>query len=290
MPTSSSVDELTFLDRLREDRPLVAAELRPPRSDLGYSESMDAWIDLHHTIRRLTRRDTVVFLTDNAVGVREEENLHHITTNLAGEVPSSRIVPFLTCKHSLEYCLLYAAQVASEGIDALTVLGGDRSVGPPRCVPHAYQLRQMIRERYPSLTLGGWANPHRDPAEQVGYLTDMEFTAEFCLTQVVSHHSMPAVEAFRAEAKRQGLSVPLVFGVFFYRSPNPETLETLSDFFPVPAERLTREFEEGASAAEICARTIRALREVGADKVYVSNLGYRRAAQRLGEVVRALEG
>ena len=52
------------------------------------------------------------------------------------------MVPFLTCQHSLRYCLNYAQRAAAAGLDALTVLGGDESVGPPRCVDHAYVLRK----------------------------------------------------------------------------------------------------------------------------------------------------
>ena len=62
------------------------------------------------------------------------------------------------------------------------------------------------------------------------------------------------------------------------------TLATLGDFFPVPAAELTREFEAGASPEEVCARTIRALRGVGATNVYVSNLG-RGAAGRLNRIL-----
>ena len=80
---------------------------------------------------------------------------------------------------------------------------------------------------------------------------------------------------------REAVAVPLIFGVFFYRSANPRTLETLSQFFPVPAEALTREFAAGASAEEICARSIRELRAIGAEKIYVSNIGNRSAPRRL---------
>ena len=55
-------------------------------------------------------------------------------------------------------------------------------------------------------------------------------------------------------------------------------------FFPVPAEEITREFERGDSAEEICARSIRALREMGVKRVYVSNLGYGRAASRMRRI------
>lgn len=281
--------DAAFLERLRAPEPLVTAELRPPSSRLAGPDSMDAWIDLHHAIERLVRRDTWIFLTDRAVGSAEEENLEHAAAALIGDVDPARVVPFLTCKHSLEYCLLYAERAAARGLEALTVLGGDRSVGPPRCLPHAYQLRQRIRERVPGLTLGGWANPHRDAEEQVGFITRGDFTADFYLTQVVSHHSLDAVEAFLAEARRQAAEVPGVFGVFFYRSANPDTLVRLGEFFPVPAEGLAREFEAGATPEEICARSIRALRDAGADKVYVSNLGGQRADERYRRILDAVE-
>ncbi len=251
---------------------------------------MELWIDMYHSIQRLTRHDTIIFLTDNAVGLSEEENLAHLTANLAGDVDPSRIVPFLTSKHSLEYCLMYAARAASKGFEALTVLGGDHTVGPPRCVPHARELRSLIRRREPRLDLGGWANPHRPAAEQVDYLLDDRFEAAFYLTQVVSHHSVRAVEQFLKEARRRGVTQPPVFGVFLYRSANPGTLARLGDFFPVPAAELTREFEAGLTPEEICAKTVKALREVGADKVYLSNLGFEQVDTRYRRIMRLLEG
>jgi hypothetical protein len=286
MPAS----KMNLLDRLRDPRPLIGAELRPPRSDLSRADSMDTWIDMYHSIRKLLRTDTVVFLTDNAVGQSEEENLQHLTTNLAGEVEPSKIVPFLTCKHTLEYCLMYAARAGSHGFEALTVLGGDQSVGAPRCVPHASDLRRAIRHRVPGLILGGWANPARDATQQIDYLLSDEYTAEFYLTQIVSHHRMREVDRFMNEAAKRNVSVPGIFGVFFYRSANARTLELLSEFFPVPAREITRAFESGVQAEEICIRTIRALRDAGVDKVYVSNLGFSRVGERYLRIVNALDG
>ncbi|GBD31587.1 MAG: hypothetical protein KatS3mg081_1297 [Gemmatimonadales bacterium] len=288
MGEQSAKTSAAVLERMKSDRPLVAVELRPPKAGLSQTEGMDVWIDMYHSIRRLASQDTVIFLTDNAVGEAEEENLQHLTTNLAEEVDPAKVVPFLTCKHALDYCLVYAARAASFGFQALTVLGGDRSVGPPRCVEYAYMLRQLIRERVPSLSLGGWVNPHRDPVRQVDFLLAEHFTAEFYLTQIVSHHSIRAVEAFLGEARRRGVAIPGVFGVFLYRSANPETLRRLQPFFPVPAAEITAEFESGLSAEEICARSIRALREVGVDKVYVSNLGFRKPEQRYRRLMEVL--
>ncbi len=270
-----------LLEELRRPGPLVTVELRPPSSRLDGVDGMNAWIDLHHSLRRLAATDRFVFLTDNAVGAAEEESLAHVGSNVGDDVDLRRIVPILTCKHALEYCLLFADRAAARGFDAMTVLGGDKDVGPPRCVPHAQDLRALLRERVPGTALGGWVNPHRDPEQQLRWLTAPDSHADYALTQIVSHHSVDRVEALFEARARMGVAHPLVFGVFFYRSANEGTLSTLDEFFPVPAAEITAEFEEGADAEEICARSIRALREAGADKVYVSNLGNRGAHRRL---------
>lgn len=274
-----------LLDNLRAGRPVVAAELRPPRAELQAAASMDAWIDTYHAVRSLTRTGTFVFLTDSAVGSKEEDNLRHLVINLGSDVPRSGVVPFLTCKHPLAYCLAYADRARDQGFDALVVLGGDRSVGAARCLDHAWQLRREIRTRVPSLSLGGWANPHAAAGAQVGHLLADEATAEFYLTQIVSHHSLAQVERFLEEAGRRGLSLPGMFGVFYYRSANPKTLNALGGFLPVPIDALTTEFAAGATPEEICARSIRALTDAGVRHFYVSNLPVHRAAHTLQRIL-----
>jgi hypothetical protein len=246
---------------------------------------MDAWIDTYHAVRSLTRNGTFVFLTDSAVGLKEEDNLRHLVNNVGPGVAQSGVVPFLTCKHPLDYCLSYADRAHQNGFDALVVLGGDKSVGPPRCVDHAWQLREEIRRRVPDLALGGWANPHGDCAVQVGHLMDEHANAEFYLTQIVSHHSRPGVEQFLNEAVRLGLTIPGLFGLFYYRSANPRTLASLSGFLPVPVEELKREFGAGATADDVCARSLRALFDAGARHFYVSNLPLGRAATTLRRII-----
>jgi hypothetical protein len=246
---------------------------------------MDAWIDTYHAVRRLTRQGTFVFLTDNAVGAEEEDNLRHLVTNLGRDVPRERIVPFLTSKHTLDYCLSYAERARQHGFPALVVLGGDKTVGRPRSVAHAWELRAMIRERDRTLTLGGWANPHGDAERQVDFLTDPQFNAEFFLTQVVSHHDADKVSRLVSAAERRGLTAPGMFGVFFYRSANPRTLHALQSFLPVPVDGLTRDFAEGATPEDVCARTIRSLIDAGARHFYISNLPIGRAQQALAAVL-----
>src|ERR671921_339249 len=248
-----------LVEELRSERAVIAAELRPPRAELETSASMDAWIDTYHAVRGLTRNGTFVFLTDSAVGSKEEDNLRHLVINLGSDVPRSSVVPFLTCKHPLDYCLAYADRAHHHGFEALVVLGGDKSLGPARCVEHAWQLRDEIRRRVPNLALGGWANPHAAAPAQVGHLLEEHANADFYLTQVVSHHSRDKVERFLEESERRSLSLDGLFGIFYYRSANPKTLAALQGFLPVPAREMTEEFASGAAPEDVCARSSRAL-------------------------------
>lgn len=277
---------MPFLSALRAGSTVIAAELRPPRAELGSLEGMDAWIDMYHASRSLTRQGIPVLLTDSAVGTQEENNLRHLVANLGRDVPRDRVVPFLTAKHSFEFCLTYAEQAWQHGFPALIVLGGDRSVGRARCVEHAWQLRREIRQRQPRLSLGGWANPYADLEQQVAFLADERFTAEFYLTQIVSHLDVAPVERFIAATRERGLEgMPGVFGVFYYRSANPRTLKQLSQFLPVPVEALAAEFASGATPVDICARTLRAMMDVGARHFYISNLPLLGASSTLNAIL-----
>ena len=277
---------VSFLSSLQAGGTVIAAELRPPRAELGSLEGMDAWIDMHHAVRTLTRQDMPVFLTDSAIGTQEENNLRHLVANLGKDVPRDRVVPFLTAKHSLDFCLSYAEQAWQHGFPALVVLGGDRRLGRPRCVDHAWRLRREIRARERRLTLGGWANPYADPVQQVAYLADDRFTAEFYLTQVVTHLNVAPVARFVDEARRRGLDpLPGMFGVFYYRSANAGTLDVLSRFLPVPAEGLAAEFAAGATPVDICARTVRAMIDIGVRHFYISNLPLLHASSTLNAIL-----
>jgi 5,10-methylenetetrahydrofolate reductase len=276
----------SYLDVLRtSDTPVVSVELRPPRAELQSHEGIDAWIDTYHAIRSLARQNVRVMITDSAVGAQEENNLRHLVANLGADVARAHVVPFLTTKHSREFCLGYADQAVHHGFPSLVILGGDKHVGRPRCVEHAWQLRELIRARHPNIELGGWANPTSSPSQQVDYLLDQHANADFYLTQITSHHQMPAVTAFLNEAERRGVSIPGVFGVFYYRSANVDTLQMLRQFLPVPVEELLAEFAAGASPVDICARTIRTLLDAGVRHFYLSNLPLRRTAQTLGAIL-----
>lgn len=264
---------------------VVAVELRPPRAELSAREGMDAWIDSYHEIRRLGRHRVPSFLTDSAVGTPEEHNLRHLSANLGRELPRDLVTPFLTSKHALDFCLSYAEQAWQQGFPSLVVLGGDTTVGHPRCVEHAWDLRRLIREREPRLSLGGWANPHAAAERQVDFLLDPRFCAEFYLTQVVSHFNLEPVKRFLDEVDRRQVALPGMFGVFYYRSANLNTLGTLARFLPVPIDALAAEFASGATPVDVCARTLRAMMDLGARHFYVSNLPLSRASSTLNAIL-----
>ena len=94
-----------------------------------------------------------------------------------------------------------------------------------------------------------------------------------------------SVERFVNETARRGLAIPGLFGLFYYRSANPRTLNALSSFLPVPVDELKAEFAAGASPEEVCARSIRALAAAGARHFYISNLPLGRAAATLRRIL-----
>ena len=102
---------------------------------------------------------------------------------------------------------------------------------------------------------------------------------------VASHHQADRLGAFLEAGRRGGLTVPGVFGVFYYRSANAVTLEMLSGFLPVPLNELKAEFAEGATPVDVCARTIRTLIDLGAKHFYVSNLPIRKASATLNAIL-----
>lgn len=269
-----------LLEALRGETPVTAVELRPPPASLEAPASMEAWIDNYHGVGRLLQDGRFVLFTDDAVGLAEEESLTHLIGNLGVASPLERILPFLTCKHPLPYCELFARRALAFGFGGITVTGGDLSAGLPRCLPRSRDLRQHLRAEGISLPLGMWVNLGRDPEEQVRFLLEGQGTADYFLTQVVSHHQMDPVDRFLEVFHKAEITMPGLVGIFHYRSANPATLARLGHFLPVPASGLTQEFmEEGISAHDVTARTLRALGTRGIQHTYVSNLHPRRAAR-----------
>jgi len=251
--------------------------------DLPMQQSVEAWIDSNHLMRKLTSLGRFVFMTDGAIGRREEPNLRHVTINLGPESDRSQIIPILTTKHSLEYCLEFAQRSYMLGFTSLVVLGGDKSDDAPRCVEHAYELRRLIRQAVPGIALGGWASPHGG-RKQVEFMLHPEYSADFYMAQIVSHYQSRAIDEFLNEAERLGVKIPGIFGAFYYRSPNAKTLALLSKFFPVPIAELKRDFKANQSPDEICALSVHALLQRGLKNVYISNLPMPAAAVRLSRI------
>jgi hypothetical protein len=281
--------KMSLLKALRDsDRFLINVEMCPPRTDLPLEQSVEAWIDSNRLMRKTASLGRFVFMTDGAIGRREEPNLRHVTINLGPDADRSRIIPILTTKHSLEYCLEFAKRSYLLGFTSLVVLGGDQSDGTPRCVEHAYQLRRLIRESVPGITLGGWASPHGG-RRQVEFILDPEYSADFYMAQIVSHYHLPAIDEFLNEALRLVVKIPGIFGVFYYRSASSKTLDLLSQFFPVPSAELKRDFAAQIPPEDVCAHSIRALVQRGVKNIYISNLPMATATAKLARIESRVE-
>jgi len=144
-----------------------------------------------------------------------------------------------------------------------------------------------LRREFPELLLGGWANPYRDPVEQVTFLEEHRASVDFVLTQVVSHHESAPLARLLEEMDRRSLDLPVFAGLFYYRSARAQTLDRLARFIPVPRAALEREFAGGASPLDVAARSLRAAAAAGASRFYVSNLEVGRAVARLAALARA---
>ena len=283
--TESRTYESMLGETVESRRAVISAELRPPRAELATAASMDAWIDTYHAVKSLTRDDTFVFLTDSAVGLERGRQ-----PAPSGQQPRER-------RAALERRAIPDDE-ASAGVlpgvrrsrisARIRVAGGAgrRQERRPAALRGACVAAARAHPRAPAdLALGGWANPHADAAAQVRPPDVDRVTAEFYLTQIVSHHSRPQVERFLEEAERQGVALPGLFGVFYYRSANRANAADVEGFLPVPVDELTREFGGGASAEEVCARSIRELRAAGVRHFYISNLPLGRAAATLDRVM-----
>ncbi len=187
---------------------------------------MDAWIDTYHAVRRLTRQGTYVFLTDSAVGAEEEDNLRHLVTNLGTRraarahrpVPDveahARVLPVVRrARASERFSGAGRARRRQDGWAA--AIGRARVAAARRCCD-----RTITRSRSAD---GPIRTATRSGRSTISSASD--FHAEFYLTQIVSHHDVASVSRFLNAAERRGLSLPGVFGVFYYRSANPKTLQ-----------------------------------------------------------------
>ena len=280
---------MSLLEVLNDPKqPLLNVEWCPPQMDLSLEQSLEAWIDNNHFIRKVTSLQRFIFMTDGSMGRREEQNLRHVITNLGSDADHSMIVPILTAKHPSDYCIDFSEKAYALGFRSLVVIGGDRFDSVPRCVEHAYELRKMIREHVPDLILGGWANPHGGTRE-VEFMADVDYCADFYLSQVTSHHDAEIVDNFLDECDDRGVQIPGVFGVFYYRSANPRTLHALGKYFPVPIKELKADFSGGRKPEDICAQTIHDLLRSGMKNIYLSNLPTTDIGGRLARIEARLE-
>jgi hypothetical protein len=156
-------------------------------------------------------------------------------------------------------------------------------------VEHAWQFAVGDRSRQPELLLGGWANPHVDPAWQAELLASPEFAGEFFLTQIVSHHHAAAVERFVGELERRDVRTPGMFGVFFTEARSRRRWRYQG--VPAGAGRgADARVREGATPVEICARTVRSAHRRGSEALLYLEPAAREDAETLAQISAARAG
>ena len=184
-----------------------------------------------------------VFLTDSAVGTPEENNLRHLIANLGRELPRDLVMPFLTSKHPLDFCLSYAEQAWQQGFSRSSSLAATS----PSAAHDAWSTRGICgadsRARTRSLARG-WANPHASASKQVDFLLDERFCAEFYLTQVVSHLDLEPVKRFLDEVERRHVPMPEC-SASSITAARVQDVGDAEPFMPVPIEGLVDEFGAG---------------------------------------------
>ena len=271
---------VSLLRSASDARPCVTVELRPPRAELESAEGIDAWIDTYHAIRSLARQH--IARHDHRQRRRRagrEQPAASRRQSRRAEWRSAHVVPFLTCKHSLEFCLGYADQATHHGFSSLVVLGGDKHARPAALRrPRVAAARSRFARGIPQLELGGWANPNARPRSSRSTSCSIaEANADFYLTQIVSHHQARA----RSRVSRRGApprrhdAGGLRRVLLSQRQP-----ADAGGAAAVPAGA-----GRGADAPsspparrpiDVCARTIRTLLDLGARHFYISNLPLRR--------------
>src|SRR5262249_54803258 len=112
---------------------------------------------------------------------------------------------------------------------------------------------------------------------------------DFYMAQIVSHYQPRAIDEFVNETHRLGVKIPGIYGVFYYRTPNPRTFSMLSKFLPVPLGVFKEDFARKVPPEEIFARSVDPLVQRGVKNVYVSNLPMSTAGQTFTRVESRVE-
>jgi len=160
---------------------------------------MDAWNRTPTAVQRLTRQGNFVFLTDSAIGRRGGRQPAPSGDQPRPGVRASASSRFSRRSTRVNTVCSYAERAHTERLSRPGRARGDKAVGAPRSVEHAWQLRKMLRDHGCGLALGGWANPHAEPGT-AGRLPCQrrDFPCRVFLTQVVSHHHVESRGSLRS--------------------------------------------------------------------------------------------
>ena len=258
---------MSFVDALGRDSLVIAAELRPPRAELGPAAGMDAWIDTYHADPR-AGAPRPVRLSDRQrrrlAGRGQPPASRHQSRADVGRSRADRAVPHVEAHARV--LPAYAERARQHGFPALVVLGGDKaSARRAASSMRGSCARPSARAAGRSRSAAGPIRMRR-PTRQVGFLLDDHAHADFYLTQIVSHHDRARCRAFLGEGgSARASGCPASSACSTTAAPTRRTLnDARASSCRCRWTHCRAEFASGADAVDICARTVRALVDEGA--------------------------
>ena len=207
---------MRIIDEIWDRSPTLSFEFFPPKNDIGF------W-DLYRTIESLKPLSpSYVSVTYGAGGSTRKKTLELVVRIKR----DSGIEPLahLTCiEHTRAEIAGIVDDLKNHGIDNMLCLRGDPPEGQAGFEPtsdgfaYAGDLVRFIRERHPSLCLGGACHPETHP-QAAGPEADLENLkgkvdagVDFLITQLFFHND--DFYRFRDRCAQAGVFVPIIAGL-----------------------------------------------------------------------------
>lgn len=201
---------------LAEKSPTLSFEFFPPKDDIGF------W-DLYKTIESLKPLEptyvSVTYGTGGSTRLKTLDLVARIKSDIGIES-----VAHLTCSGASRADLGRTVdELKNRGIENILALRGDPPEGEQAFVrseggfAHANELAAFIRERHPTLCIGGACYPEchpeaSDPDTDLGYLKQkVDAGVDFLISQLFFDNQ--AFFSFRDRARRAGIDVPIIAGI-----------------------------------------------------------------------------
>lgn len=201
---------------LANERPTLSFEFFPPKDDIGF------W-DLYKTVESLKPLEPTYVSVTYGIGGTTRRKTLDLVARIKSDIGIESMA-HLTCVAASRAQLGHSVdELKNRGIENVLALRGDPPEGERTFVPpeggfaHANELAAFIRERHPTLCIGGACYPECHP-EAPSLEIDLEHLkrkvdagVDFLISQLFFDNQ--AFFAFRDRAVRAGIHVPIIAGI-----------------------------------------------------------------------------